>query len=187
MEISRVIQGFLILTITEWGLMREPWRKIQEEAHIMPQISMIPLCEMMPVVSLTMRRMMEIQVIAASAMGITHAIKLMQVVQPSTKVKLTPIVAEKMQGVLVLCLILVQGKGQTREAVRMSRWNLMEEAESFPPFDKYPPPNYCIIMIIIAWNCRGALKPSFQNHVRDLVQNHDPALIFIMETRIGGD
>ena len=41
-------------------------------------------------------------------------------------------------------------------------------------------------MNIIAWNCRGASKPSFQNHVRELVQNHDPAIMIIMETRIGG-
>lgn len=42
-------------------------------------------------------------------------------------------------------------------------------------------------MNIIAWNCRGALKPSFQNHVRELVNNHNPAVLIIMETRITGD
>lgn len=87
-------------------------------------------------------------------------------------------VAEKMMGVLV---------GQTREVVRMSRWNLMKEVVSLPPVDFYPPPIFCLIMNIITWNCRGALKPSFRNHVRDLVQSHDPALMFIMKTRIGGD
>ena len=42
-------------------------------------------------------------------------------------------------------------------------------------------------MNIIAWNCRGALKPSFQNHARELVHNHDLAIMIIMETRFGGD
>ncbi|KAL0012521.1 hypothetical protein SO802_007629 [Lithocarpus litseifolius] len=42
-------------------------------------------------------------------------------------------------------------------------------------------------MSIIVWNCRGALKSSFQNHVRELVHNHDPAIMVVMETRIGGD
>ena len=42
-------------------------------------------------------------------------------------------------------------------------------------------------MNIIAWNCRDALKPSFQNQVRELVNNHNPAVLIIMETRISGD
>lgn len=43
------------------------------------------------------------------------------------------------------------------------------------------------MMNIIIWNCRGALKPSFQSSVRDLVANHDPAILVVMETRIGSD
>ena len=43
------------------------------------------------------------------------------------------------------------------------------------------------LMNTIIWNCRGALKPSFQSHVRELVQNHDPAILVLMETKIGGD
>ena len=42
-------------------------------------------------------------------------------------------------------------------------------------------------MNILAWNCRGVLKPSFQNHVRELVHNHDPAILIVIETRIGGE
>ena len=42
-------------------------------------------------------------------------------------------------------------------------------------------------MNIIAWNCRGALKPEFQNHVRELVLNHNPAMLIVMETRVGGE
>ncbi|XP_075670362.1 uncharacterized protein LOC142640157 [Castanea sativa] len=41
-------------------------------------------------------------------------------------------------------------------------------------------------MNIIAWNCRGDLKPNFQAHVRDLIRNHDPVMFMVMETRIGG-
>ena len=42
-------------------------------------------------------------------------------------------------------------------------------------------------MNIIAWNCRGVLNPEFQNHVRELVQNHNLAMLIVMESRIGGD
>jgi len=73
------------------------------------------------------------------------------------------------------------------ELVRKTGWNLMEEAKYLLSFDECPTPNHCLVMNIITWNCRGALKPSFQNHVRDLVHNHDPTIMIIMETRIGGD
>lgn len=44
-----------------------------------------------------------------------------------------------------------------------------------------------IMMNIITWNCWGALKPSFQSNVCDLVSSHDPAILIIMETRLGKD
>lgn len=88
-----------------------------------------------------------------------------------------------MLSVLEHCVMLMLGRGQMKEMVRKTRWNLMEEAKYLPPFDECPTPNHCLVMNIIAWNCRGALKPSFQNCVRDLV----PAIMIIMKTRIGGD
>ena len=42
-------------------------------------------------------------------------------------------------------------------------------------------------MNIIAWNCRGTRKLAFKSHVRELVHNHDPDILIVMETRIGGD
>nr|XP_023873887.1 uncharacterized protein LOC111986485 [Quercus suber] len=42
-------------------------------------------------------------------------------------------------------------------------------------------------MNFIIWNSRGALKPSFQGHIRDLVQKHDPAILVVMETKLGGN
>ena len=99
--------------------------------------------------------------------------------EPITEFNLLSIVAKKMLGML--------GQGQMMEVVRMIRWNLMEEAIFLLPFDVCSPPNHCLIMNIITLNCQGALKPSFQNHVRDLVQNHDLVVMIIMETQIGGD
>ncbi|XP_050280312.1 uncharacterized protein LOC126721302 [Quercus robur] len=42
-------------------------------------------------------------------------------------------------------------------------------------------------MNIIIWNCRGVPKPTFQSHVRELVRNHDRAILVLMETKIGGE
>ena len=47
--------------------------------------------------------------------------------------------------------------------------------------------SHLVSMNLVIWNCRGALKPSFQNHVRDLVALHDPAIFVVMETHVGGD
>ena len=78
-------------------------------------------------------------------------------------------------------------EGQTREMVDRTEWNLREEAESLPPFDDCSTIDHLIIMNIIVWNCRDALKPAFQRHVRELVQCHNPAILVIMETRVGGE
>lgn len=60
-----------------------------------------------------------------------------------------------------------------KEMLKRNGWNLREEAKYLPPFDECSTPNQVLVMNIIAWNCRGALKPSFQNHTRELVNNHN--------------
>ena len=44
-----------------------------------------------------------------------------------------------------------------------------------------------LIMNIVVWNCRGALNPNFQSHIRELVRCHNPDVLVVMETHIGGD
>ena len=46
--------------------------------------------------------------------------------------------------------------------------------------------NLSVIMNIIIWNSRGVLKPNFQHHVRELAQRHNPAILVVMETKLGG-
>ena len=55
------------------------------------------------------------------------------------------------------------------------------------PVDECPLLVLISLMSIITWNCRGAWKPAFKSHVRELVRNHDPAILIVMETRVGGD
>ncbi|XP_038976830.1 uncharacterized protein LOC120107571 [Phoenix dactylifera] len=42
-------------------------------------------------------------------------------------------------------------------------------------------------MKILAWNCRGAAKPSFLSSFRRFVQLHCPDICFLCETRISGE
>ena len=48
-------------------------------------------------------------------------------------------------------------------------------------------PNHKVLMDSIIWNCRGASKPSFQKRVREMVQKHNPAILVVMETHVGGN
>lgn len=41
-------------------------------------------------------------------------------------------------------------------------------------------------MNLVAWNCQGAQKPSFQNTVRDLAQAFSPTVMIISKTKVGG-
>ena len=56
-----------------------------------------------------------------------------------------------------------------------------------PPFDEFFTSNLFILMNVIIWNCRGALKPSFQDHVRELIRFHNPIILVLMETKVGGE
>ena len=69
----------------------------------------------------------------------------------------------------------------------MIGWNLREEAKSLPPYNECPTPIHTLVMNIIVWNYKGALKPSFQNHVWDLMNNHESTILIVKEIRIGRD
>ena len=120
-------------------------------------------------------------------MGNKLSTKLIQVFQPTMALNLLVASQEMEMGVLQHILTMSSGEGQTRDMLMQIRWSLRKEAKPLPPFDGCPTPNHKFLMNIIVWNCRGALKPSFQKHVRELVHNHNPAILVVMETHIGGE
>jgi len=65
-------------------------------------------------------------------------------------------------------------------------WNMRMKEALVSPLKMYLIPIHSIIMNIIIWNSRGVLKPNFQYHVRELARNHNPAILVIMETKLGG-
>lgn len=74
------------------------------------------------------------------------------------------------------------------EGIAKADWiNLREEAMLIPPFDECPTHNHIFIMNVIIWNCKGDLKLTFQNHVRELVRNYNPTMLVVMETQTGGE
>ena len=76
---------------------------------------------------------------------------------------------------------------QPLEMVIWIEWSLKVEMKPLLPVDTSLFHRVFIILSIIIWNCRGALKPSFQRHVRELIWCHNLAILVVMETRIGGE
>ena len=172
--------------------LKNAWEMLSETPSIVwksiPQISPIPeFCNKNPWEMLSERRMLEIQPISTSVMANQLSTKLIQVCQPTREFNLHSIAQEIEMGILQHRLTLISGKGQTGEWWRKMGWSLMEEAKLMLSFDECPTPNHALIMNIILWNSRGALKPNFQNYVREFAQNHDPAIMVITETKIGGE
>ena len=67
----------------------------------------------------------------------------------------------------------------------MMGWRLRKVVKLLAVLVKCLAPPYHPIMNILIWNCRGALKPNFQSHVRELARNHNPIILVVMETRVG--
>ena len=77
--------------------------------------------------------------------------------------------------------------GHFMEMICQIGWILREEVLTQPPVDECLFSSHSLMMNIIIWKCRGAQKPSFLPSARDLVTDHDPAIMVIMETQVGGD
>lgn len=94
-------------------------------------------------------------------------------------------VREMMIGVLQQGVTLMLGKGYSKEMIQQTRWNLREEVRLLPTADVFSSFAQSVMMNIILWNCKAALKPSFQSNVCDLVSINDLAILIVMETRLG--
>ena len=49
------------------------------------------------------------------------------------------------------------------------------------------PLEHFVTMNILMWNCRGALNLDFTRRIFEMAINHNPAIMVITETRVGGD
>lgn len=120
-------------------------------------------------------------------MGNKLSMKLIQGLQPTRVLNLLVASQEMEMVVFQHNLIMSPSEDQTRDMLRRIEWSLRKEAKPLPLVDECLTPNHNLIMNIIVWNCKGTLKPSFQNHVRELVHNHNLAILVVMETRIRGE
>ena len=91
-----------------------------------------------------------------------------------------------MLGMLEWLLGLCPRKGRIKKWLALMGWRWKREVVILsPPIDCSSPFVFVNNMSIIVWNCRGALKPNFQSHVRELARNHNLIILVVMETRVG--
>ena len=68
----------------------------------------------------------------------------------------------------------------------MMVWYRKEGMEPLCRIEVLAPCIISLVMNLLIWNSRGALKPSFQNYIHELSRRHDPAILVVMETKLGG-
>ena len=118
--------------------------------------------------------------IVPDLMGSQFFIRVAQVLKPTPLLELLLIVLNLRLGMLV------PGRGQAKEVTMKIGWSRKKVAVLLTPCIKCPISSHPRLMDIIIWNSRGALKPNFQSYVGDLVHDHNPTIMVVMETKIGG-
>ena len=55
------------------------------------------------------------------------------------------------------------------------------------PMEIEVPLGQFVKMNILLWNCRGALNADFKRRIFEMAINHQPSIMVVTETRVGGD
>jgi hypothetical protein len=119
------------------------------------------LCELNPFEELAERRMLVEKPIVISCDNNMAIKKLIQVFRLIHTFSLIACQKEMSLGILEHSVTLMQGEGHTKKLLKEMGWSLLEQMRCLPQIDECPTPNNILMMNIILWNCRGALKPSF--------------------------
>ena len=101
-------------------------------------------------------------------------------------VTVSPCVGEMRLLLLRNLLILALKMGQFMKKWGLMIWYRREGMESLHLIDWFSPIPFVLLMNILIWNSRGALKPSFQTYIHKLARRHDLVIFVIIETKLGG-
>ncbi|XP_030942199.1 uncharacterized protein LOC115967261 [Quercus lobata] len=125
--------------------------------------------------------------ITVNIMGYMEGRKIIQVFAPIQTFNLVVSQWECMIGVMEHVLVLRQGEGFKKTLLKEMGWTMMDQMRTLPPIDECPDPNLHLSMNIILWNYKGALNPNFHQSVDNIISCHSPSIMFITETRVGGN
>ena len=202
-ETSRQL-GSLLITDEVWILTPNPWwRFVTDRPALLPiplnnsnpfvrssilPLSELSLCEMKadllePVI--TERKILVERLVECATMGNIHRVKLFQFLAPKIKHTILVKCTEWTLGVwkysVTLFSEVIRAKTLLKEA-----WSLRDIGDNSSPIYFDSSTNPFVIMNVLIWNCRGALKPFFRQTVLDLVNWHHPIIMVITETRLSG-
>ena len=90
-------------------------------------------------------------------------------------------------GILEHAICLSKAEGMVLASLRKMSWKLLNQARNQFQISKDSDLLSPISMNIICWNCRGALNPRFKPTLNNLISKHNPPMVIITETRIGGN
>lgn len=74
----------------------------------------------------------------------------------------------------------------SKELLKKMGWSMMKDAAMRPNQVEVPCGNY-VNMNILLWNCRGALNADFKRRMLEMMVNHQPSIMVITKTGVGGD
>ena len=85
------------------------------------------------------------------------------------------------------CNMFVETEGLAKTNMRNLSWKLLNQARNQLQVTKDPVTFLPVLMNIICWNCRGALNPRFKLTLNNLISKHNPSMVIITKTRVGGN
>ena len=123
--------------------------------------------------------------VKCATLGNIHRVKLLQFSAPKIKHTILVKCTKWNLGVWKHSVTLFSEKIKAKTLLKQA-WSLRDIGDSSSPICFDPPTNPFVIMNVLIWNCRGALKPSFRQIVLDLVNWHHPIIMVIPEARMSG-
>lgn len=132
------------------------------------------------------RKVIDFRGTASGHMGDFPTFKLFQILIPVQKCDLLICCKEEIVGILKYMIVWKPDWMASRELLKKMGWSMMEDAAMRPNQVEVPCGNF-VNMNILLWNFRGALNVDFKSRVLEMMINHQPSIMVITETRVGGD
>ncbi|XP_065638284.1 uncharacterized protein LOC136071198 [Quercus suber] len=132
------------------------------------------------------RKVIDFRGTASGHMDNFPTMKLFQVLTPVKKCNLLICCKEEIVGILKYMIVWKPDWMASKELLKEGGMEHDGRGCMRPNQVEVPCGNF-VNMNILLWNCRGALNADFKRRVLEITVNHQPSIMVITETRVGGD
>ena len=119
-------------------------------------------------------------------MGNHPMLKLIQILVPVKSCDLLICCREDTMGILKYLMVWKPEWNSSKDLLRRLGWTMVDAAMTNPNPVEVPLGQF-VKMNILMWNCKGALNHDFKRRIFEMAVNHNPAIVVITETRVGGE